>query len=210
MSKLQQEGLLQKPEHSTDEGGGKLQIRFAGFGGQGIVLAAKILGEAAAIFEGSNAVMTQNYGPEARGGTCSADVIISAARINYPRVTTPDVLVLMSEEAARVYCKNAAPNAVIIVNEGYVKSIPSGKTLRVFSVPASDVAKKLGNVIMANVVLLGFVAAVTKVVGFEPMRDAVLQSVPRGARKMNLAAFHAGYELGSSNSQNAAPEKEKS
>ena len=85
----------------------KKQVRFAGFGGQGIVLAGMILGKAAALFENVNAVMTQSYGPEARGGACSADVIISENKINYPRVTVPDILVLMAEEAAHTYGPDA-------------------------------------------------------------------------------------------------------
>ena len=84
---------------STAAAIGKKQVRLAGFGGQGIVLAGKILGKAAVLFENVNAVMTQSYGPEARGGACSADVIISESRINYPRVTVPDILVLMAEDA---------------------------------------------------------------------------------------------------------------
>ena len=122
----------------------KTQVRFAGFGGQGIVLAGKILGQAVALHEGTNAVMTQNYGPEARGGACSADVIISAKPIHYPRVTTPDVLVLMSEEAARTYGPNTASDAVILVNENLVKTVPEGPELRVFSIPATGIAERLG------------------------------------------------------------------
>ena len=187
----------------------RTQVRFAGFGGQGIVLAGKILGQAAAIFEEVNAVMTQNYGPEARGGACSADVIISTARIYYPRVAAPDVLALMAEEAARMYGPNTAPDAVILVNEGLVKTIPQGAGLRVFSVPATSIAEKLGNVVMANVVMLGFVAAVTQVVGCDAIKKALLQSIPPGTDKMNLAAFQAGFDHGAARPAHGAPERKR-
>ena len=89
----------------------KRQVRLAGFGGQGIVLAGMILGKAVTLFEGLNAVMTQSYGPEARGGACSADVVTSVSPIHYPKVTRPDVLVLMSEAAARTYGRDTAEPA---------------------------------------------------------------------------------------------------
>jgi len=160
------------------------------------VLAGKILGQAAALYEGKHAVMTQNYGPEARGGACSADVLISAARINYPRVTTPDMLVLMAEEAARTYGPHTAPDATILVNEDLVKAVPRGPGLDVRSIPATSIAEGLGRVIMANIVMLGFVAATTGLVSYESMKKAVLESIPPGTDKPNLAAFQAGWDHG--------------
>ena len=186
----------------------RTQVRFAGFGGQGIVLAGKILGQAAALFEGADAVMTQNYGPEARGGACSADVIISTARIHYPRVAAPDVLVLMAEEAARTYGPDAASDAVVLVNESLVKTIPQGPGLRVFTVPATSIAEKLGNVVVANVVMLGFVAAVTRVVGCDAMKEALLRSIPPGTEKINLAAFQAGFDHCAVRPAHGEPERE--
>lgn len=172
------------------------QVRIAGFGGQGIVLAGKILGQAAALFEGKHAVMTQNYGPEARGGACSADVVISPTRIYYPRVTTPDVLVLMAEEAARTYGPNTTPDAVILVNDDLVRAVPQGTGLDVRAVPATSMAEKLGRVIMANIVMLGFVTATTGLVSYAAMKKAILASIPPGTDKPNLAAFQAGWDHG--------------
>ena len=210
MTRTQEKARSGKVVKPVGDPRAKTQIRFAGFGGQGIVLAGKILGQAAALFEGADAVMTQNYGPEARGGVCSADVIISTARIHYPRVAAPDVLVLMAEEAARTYGPNTASDAVILVNEGLVKTIPQGPGLRVFTVPATSIAEKLGNVVMANVVMLGFVAAVTRVVGCDAMKEALLQSIPPGTEKMNLAAFQAGFDHGAVRSAHGEPERETS
>lgn len=175
---------------------GKTQVRLAGFGGQGIVLAGMILGKAVALFEEANAVMTQSYGPEARGGACSADVVLSRERIHYPRVTSPDVLVLMSEEAARTYGPNTAVGALVLVNEDLVKSVPSEPSLRILHIPATGIAGRLGKVIVANIVMLGFIAAVAGVVSYEAMRRAILDSIPKGSEELNLAAFQAGYDHG--------------
>ncbi len=174
----------------------RIQVRLAGFGGQGIVLAGMILGKAVTLFEGANAVMTQSYGPEARGGACSADVVVSRSRIDYPRVRTPDVLVLMSEEAARTYGRHTSAGALVLVNENLVRSVPQEPELRVLRVPATGIAEGLGRVIVANIVMLGFLAAVAGVAGFEAMKSAVLDSIPRGTEELNLKALQAGYDHG--------------
>jgi 2-oxoglutarate ferredoxin oxidoreductase subunit gamma len=169
---------------------------LAGFGGQGIVLAGMILGKAVTLFGGSNAVMTQSYGPEARGGACSADVVISPRRIDYPRVTAPDVLVLMSEEAARTYGDIAAEGAIVLVNENLVRTPPSKHGLRIVKIPATSMAEKLGKTLVANIVMLGFLAAVCGVASFESMKKAVLDSIPKGSEGLNFEALQAGYAYG--------------
>lgn len=175
---------------------GKIQVRLAGFGGQGIVLAGMILGKAVSLFENTNAVMTQSFGPEARGGACSADVVISAGRINYPRVTVPDILVVMSEHAARTYGPNTAPDATVLVNENLVKTMPQGPGLKIHTIPATAMAEKLGRVMVANIVMLGFITSVTEIVRYESMEQAVLKSIPPGTEELNLSAFKAGYDHG--------------
>jgi 2-oxoglutarate ferredoxin oxidoreductase subunit gamma len=174
----------------------KIGVRLAGFGGQGIVLAGMILGKAVTLYEGANAVMTQSYGPEARGGACSADVVISKDRINYPRVTVPDVLVLMSEEAARTYGSNTVERALVLINEDLVKTLPQGSSLRIRRVPATGIAEKLGRVIVANIAMLGFITAVSGIVSLESMKKAVLDSIPKGTEDLNLSALQAGYDHG--------------
>jgi len=174
----------------------KTQVRLAGFGGQGIVLSGMLLGKAVSLFEGDNAVMTQSYGPEARGGACSADVVASAGRVDYPKVTSPDVLVLMSEEAARTYGPDCAEGATVLVNENLVKSVPDRAGLNVHKVPATAIAEGLGRVIVANIVMLGFITAVTGIVSYDSMKQAVLDSIPPGTEELNLAAFQAGYDHG--------------
>ena len=174
----------------------KTGVRLAGFGGQGIVLAGMILGKAATLYEGANAVMTQSYGPEARGGACSADVVISKDRINYPRVTVPDVLVLMSEEAARTYGSDTGDRALVLVNEDLVKTLPQRSSLKIHRIPATGIAEKLGKVIVANIVMLGFLTAVSGIVRLESMKKAVLDSIPKGTEDLNLSALQAGYDHG--------------
>lgn len=181
---------------STEGGRSTAQVRLAGFGGQGIVLAGLILGKTATLFEGANATMTQSYGPEARGGACSADVIISSARIDYPRVIQPQFLVLMSEEAARTYGETAAVDALVLVNEDLVKSAPKRPDLNVRTIPATGIAEKLGRVIVANIVMLGFLCSASGVVGYDALKQSILASIPEGTEKLNIAAFQAGFDWG--------------
>jgi len=175
---------------------GKKQVRFAGFGGQGVILSGMILGKAVALFEKSNAVMTQSFGPEARGGACSADVVISGARINYPRVTVPDILVVMAEEAARTYGPNTADDATILVNEDLVKTVPDRPGIKLHSIPATGIAEKTGRVIVANIVMLGFLTVMTGIVSHDSMKNAILDSIPPGTEELNLSAFQAGFDHG--------------
>jgi 2-oxoglutarate ferredoxin oxidoreductase subunit gamma len=181
----------------------KKQVRLAGFGGQGIVLSGNILGKAVTLFEDMNAVMTQSYGPEARGGACSADVVISTGRINYPKVTRPDVLVLMAEEAARTYGDGASDNALILVNENLVKTLPAKPGVSIMKVPATAIAEGLGRVIVANIVMLGFIAALCDFVSYEAMKQSILSTIPKGTEELNLSAFQAGYDHGMALQQQA-------
>jgi 2-oxoglutarate ferredoxin oxidoreductase subunit gamma len=174
----------------------KTEIRLAGFGGQGIVLAGQILGKAAALFEGLQAVFTQSYGPEARGGACSADVVLSREEIYYPRVTSPRILVLMSEEAKNTYGDGLADQSTVLIDEDLVQldSVPEG--CRLFKIPATRFAEKLGRKIVANIVMLGFITSITEIVGYEAMKQALFDSIPRGTEELNLKAFEKGYEYG--------------
>jgi 2-oxoglutarate ferredoxin oxidoreductase subunit gamma len=179
----------------------KTEIRLAGFGGQGIVLAGQVLGKAAALFEHLNAVFTQSYGPEARGGACSADVVLSRGEIHYPRVTRPEILVLMSEEAKNTYGSGLSGRSTVLIDEDLVQldSVPEGS--RLFKIPATRFAEKLGRKIVANIVMLGFITSVTEVVGYEAMKQALFDSIPRGTEELNLKAFEKGYEYGKSQKQ---------
>jgi 2-oxoglutarate ferredoxin oxidoreductase subunit gamma len=174
----------------------KTEIRLAGFGGQGIILAGNILGKAASLYEQLQAVFTQSYGPEARGGACSADVIISSGAIYYPRVSLPHILVLMSEEAKNTYGRQMSDQALVLIDEDLVQldTVPEG--CRLFKIPATRLAEKLGRTIVANIVMLGFITSITGVVGYEAMKQALFDSIPSGTEELNLKAFEKGYEYG--------------
>ncbi len=174
----------------------KNEIRLAGFGGQGIILAGHVLGKAAALHEKVNAVFTQSYGPEARGGACSADVIISSEKIDYPKVSSPDILVFMSEEAKNTYGKVLSEHAKILIDEDLVhlEKIPAGCLL--YKIPATRLAERLGRKIVANIVMLGFLSSMTGVVKFESIKEALFDSIPEGTEELNLKALEKGYEYG--------------
>jgi 2-oxoglutarate ferredoxin oxidoreductase subunit gamma len=167
------------------------EIRLSGFGGQGIVLAGYILGKALTIYDGLEAVMTQAYGPEARGGASSANILVSDEAIDYPIVHHPDILVALSQEAYSKFKPTAKPEALILIDEDLVD--PNGHEYH-HAIPATRLAEGLGRKIVANVVMLGFFTAVTGVVSREAMEKAINSSVKPKTAPLNLAAFAAGYE----------------
>jgi 2-oxoglutarate ferredoxin oxidoreductase subunit gamma len=169
------------------------EVRFSGFGGQGIILAAVILGRAAALYDGKHAVQTQVYGPEARGGASMSAVIIDDEPILYPEVTVPNIYVIMSQEGFERYGAKAPKEAVMVIDSDMVEGRPAC-TYR--EVPATSEARNtLGKVIVANIVMLGAVVAATGVVSDAAIEKAVLDSVPKGTEKLNLAALKRGMEL---------------
>jgi 2-oxoglutarate ferredoxin oxidoreductase subunit gamma len=168
----------------------KKQIQLAGFGGQGIVLSGVILGEAA-IMDGLNAVQTQSYGPESRGGAARSDVIISEAPIDYPKVVSPDVLVALSQPAWDKYGSGVGKKGLAIVDSDLVESDGA-----VLGVPFSSLADELGRRIVANVIMLGTLAKVSECVSRDSLERAVLKSIPKGTEKLNLEALEAGFRSG--------------
>lgn len=172
------------------------EIRVAGFGGQGVILAASVIGKAASIQENGFATMTQNFGPEARGGACSAQVILSSEPILYPYVTNPDILVVMSQEAYVKFAPELQPNGTLVVEQDLVRIGNLSAGTRVYSCPATRIAEEVGKRFVLNVVMVGFFAAVVKVLKPESLKQAVLDSVPPASRELNAAAFEAGYSYG--------------
>jgi 2-oxoglutarate ferredoxin oxidoreductase subunit gamma len=172
------------------------EIRIAGFGGQGVILAAAIIGKAEALYHGGHATMTQNFGPEARGGSCSAQVILSSEPILYPYVTQPDVLVVMSQEAYTRFAPELKPGGALIIEQDLVRLDNRYTGARVFSVPATRLAEELGRKVVLNVVMVGFFGAVTKLLSPEALRKAVGDSVPPALQKLNLEAFDKGFAYG--------------
>jgi 2-oxoglutarate ferredoxin oxidoreductase subunit gamma len=172
------------------------EIRIAGFGGQGVILSAIVIGKAGCIYQSGYSTMTQSFGPEARGGACSAQVILSDEPILYPYVTRPDILVVMSQEAYSLFTPQLKENGLLIIEQDMVRveELPAGA--RVFSVPATRLAEELGKRMVLNIVMVGFFGAVSGLLKPESLRQAVAASVPEAYRELNLKAFDRGFEYG--------------
>ena len=173
------------------------EIRLSGFGGQGIITAGYILGKAAALFDQRHVTLVKSYGPESRGGASSAQVIISDQEINYPRLIAPELLVAMSQEAYARYIGELAKGGLLLIDEDLVELKHSRDDIQVRAIPATRIAEsELGRKIVANIVMLGFLAANTDAVSVEGLREAVLSSIPKGTEELNTRAFERGYKYG--------------
>jgi len=169
------------------------EIRFSGFGGQGIILAAVICGRAAVMYDGKYAVQTQVYGPEARGGASMSAVIIDDDPILFPKVTTPDIYVIMSQEGFEKYGVQAGAGAVMLLDSTLVFSRPP---CRYIEIPATgDARTTLGREIVANIIMLGALVEATGVVSRNAIEKAILDSVPKGTESLNVKAMQRGFEL---------------
>jgi 2-oxoglutarate ferredoxin oxidoreductase subunit gamma len=174
------------------------EIRICGFGGQGVITAAVILGRAAAVYDGLIACQVQSYGPEARGGAARAEVIVADGPIGYPGVHAADILVAMSQEAFTRYGREVKPGAVIIVDPDIVFSWDLPQT--VYPVRSTKIAEELGNPVVANIVMLGALTSLTGAVSHEAILAATLASVPARFKELNRCALEAGIAAGDKNS----------
>ena len=172
------------------------EIRIAGFGGQGVMLAANIIGRAGCIYADGYATMTQNYGPEARGGASSAALVLSDEPILYPYTTKPDILMVLSQEAFTRFTPEMNRSGMLLVEQDLVRVSGVPGSTRVYSIPATRMAEELGKKIVMNVIAVGFFAAKSGLLTKEAYRGALADSVPAAARELNLRAFEAGYEYG--------------
>jgi len=174
----------------------RYELRLSGSGGQGLILAGKILAEAAAIYDGKNATQSQSYGPEARGGSSRSEVIISDEEIDYPKAVNIDLLLCFTQEACDKYYKDVKENGVLLVDSGYVSKKPEGK-FKVYSLPITEIAEKeVGKALVANIVALGIITEYTGIVSREAVESAILSRVPKGTEEINLKAFRIGLEKG--------------
>jgi len=170
----------------------RTEIRITGFGGQGVVLAGYIIGRACAVNAGQHATMIQSFGPEARGSACSATLAVSESEILYPYVHRPDIFVVMSGEGYEKFADTLKEDGILIYEKDLVH--PTFKEEQAaYGIPSTRIAESLGRSIVQNIVMVGFFAAVTKLVPREAFRDAVKESVPAGTEELNLKAFDAGY-----------------
>jgi len=171
----------------------RYEIRLAGSGGQGLILAGVILAEAAGLYDGQFVCQTQSYGPAARGGASMAEVVISDAEIDYPKAMHPDVLLAMNQMSLDIYGLDLAPGGLLIVDSTFVQEVPAqGRT---FAIPFTELARdRIGKVMTANIVALGALAALTGAVSLRSLETAVLARVPPGTEELNRKALAAGIE----------------
>lgn len=174
----------------------RTEIKIGGFGGQGVILSGYIIGRAAAIYDDKYATMIQAFGPEARGSSCSAQIIVSTDVIAYPYITAPSIMVVMSQEAYTKFVPELSEGGVLVTEEELVVPHNLRKDLKHFSIPATRIAEELGKKMVLNIVMMGCLTAVTGIVGADAMRKAVAASVPKGTDELNLRAFEKGYEYG--------------
>ncbi|HOH89542.1 MAG TPA: 2-oxoacid:acceptor oxidoreductase family protein [Bacillota bacterium] len=171
----------------------RYEIRLSGSGGQGLLLGGIILAEGA-INDGKNSVQTQSYGPEARGGASKSEVIISSEEIDFPKVRNCDILLSLTQKAYNEYSAGLKEDGILIVDSS-VNAVKSGN-IKLYSVPILDSAvKDLGKPMVTNIVALGVLVEITKVISKESLEKAVLERVPKGTEELNRKALAKGYEI---------------
>jgi 2-oxoglutarate ferredoxin oxidoreductase subunit gamma len=170
-------------------------IMFGGFGGQGIVTAGYITGQAAVLYDGKEATFTQVYGPEARGSACSSGVVVSQGEISYPYLLNPEIMVIMSQEAYTKFLPRLQPGGVLIIDSTIVEPDRLAKKYQLFKVPATETAEKLGRRIIANVIMLGFMGRVWDAISVKALQEAVKARVPKKYLELNVKAFQTGVKL---------------
>lgn len=172
----------------------RYEIRLSGEGGQGLVLAGKILAEAAAIYDDLNATQSQSYGPEARGGASRSEVIVSDEDIDYPKAVNIDLLLALTQESFNKYKDDMKPGGIIIVDDYAVRDVTENG-YKVYKMPIIQLAReKVGRILVANIVALGIIAGISKIVSEEALKNAIEARVPKGTEELNLKAFQIGLE----------------
>jgi 2-oxoglutarate ferredoxin oxidoreductase subunit gamma len=177
----------------------RFEIRIAGSGGQGVILAAVIIGQAAALKEeGLNSVQTQAYGPEARGGASKSEVVIARGEIDYPKAANPNLQVILTQKACDEYVRDTAPGGTVILDDFFVREKPDIDA-EIYSLPIVKTARDvIGREIVTNMVALGTVARVLETKGLvkpESIKTTILENVPKGTEELNSKAFDEGYKL---------------
>ena len=172
----------------------KEEIRICGFGGQGVILAGFIIGKAASVFMDYQAVQSQSYGPEARGGAARSEVIISDERIGYPRPLSVDCLVAMSQESFDSYRDDIRDDTVIIIDPDLIKKHDIGRA--VYKVQGQKIAEDIGNKIVTNIVMVGAFTSIYNVLDKQAVKESIIDSVPKRFTELNVKAFEKGFEAG--------------
>jgi 2-oxoglutarate ferredoxin oxidoreductase subunit gamma len=174
----------------------KCRLIFSGSGGQGVITASIILAEAAALYENLNATQAQSYGPEARGGATRSDVIIADTEIRFPKVTQPNILVCLTQEAYDKFFSIIRPGGLLLTDSRFVKTQAK---VDAWSVPLpmyATIIEKIGNAVVYNICMLGAVIGLTDLVKPESIIKSLETLIPSGFLDMNRQALHLGMELG--------------
>lgn len=172
----------------------RYEIRLAGSGGQGLVLAGVILGEAAAIYDKLYAVQSQSYGPEARGGSSKSEVIIGTQPVSYPKAVNPDLLLALTQESYDKYAKSIRPGGIVIYDAEAVEPHYSGEWTMI-GIPITELARKeIGREMVVNIISLGIIQGVTKIVSVDALKNAIRNRVPKGTEELNFKAFLLGVD----------------
>jgi 2-oxoglutarate ferredoxin oxidoreductase subunit gamma len=170
---------------------------LGGFGGQGIISAGRIIGQAAALYDKLEACFTQSYGPEARGGAAGSQVVISSDPIHHPHIIQPTSMLIMSQGAYAKYMPTLSPGGILLIDDELVTLAADHRAdIRTHGIPATRIAEQEGSSRAANTAMLGFWVAVVGVVSREAMRQAVAESVPAKTVELNMRVFDIGYEKG--------------
>lgn len=173
----------------------RTEILVGGVGGQGVVLSGILLGTAATLFEGKQAVQTQSYSSELRGGSTRAEVVISEEPVTDPQVRKPDILIALAEDALSKYIHRIKPKGLLVIDSDLVKGAKPGD-YEILAIPATSIAdKEMGNIVVANLIILGALLKKTGLLSVEAMEKAIEVSVPKKAIALNLNAFRRGLEL---------------
>lgn len=174
----------------------RVEVVYSGFGGQGIVLAGQITGIASAIYDQKESSFIPNYGPEARGGACRAEIVIDEKKIGYPYTSKSDVLIVMSQESYSRFLSLLKEGGILIYDSDLVKIDGKAGKFRVYSVGFTRIAEEMGKKIVANIVMLGAFTAITGIVSYDAMKKAIAENVPQRFVDINMKAFDRGYESG--------------
>jgi 2-oxoglutarate ferredoxin oxidoreductase subunit gamma len=175
----------------------RYELRFSGSGGQGMILAGIVMAEAASIFDDKNAVQSQSYGPESRGGASKAEVVISDGPIDYPKATAIDCMLALTQEACTKYHNDIKAGGILLVDSDLVKDLPEGE-FTTYSFPIIETARKeLGKTIVANIISLGMITGLTGIVEEKAIEAAVLSRVPKAFLDLNRKALQIGFDKAS-------------
>jgi 2-oxoglutarate ferredoxin oxidoreductase subunit gamma len=170
--------------------GFRYEIRLSGSGGQGLILMGIILAEAIGIYDGKFVAQTQNYGPEARGGSSKSEVIVSDEEIDYPKAMQLDLLLAMNQKSCDEFYPDLKSEGLLIVDSTFVTQVPTSKT---FQIPFTRIAReKFKREVVANIIALGALTQLSPIISSKAVESAVLARVPKGTEKLNRDALKAG------------------